>query len=156
MNFGVQRVAHSVKKGCEQIPGYSYGTGEVAGSPVSLRELDDLKISAGFKKEDQRYLRLAAEVLADTTGAAVSCPAYRNLARHSRSPEGNAIPTTNRKIACGTRSKLNETIKPCLAAKGHSDEQVDKMHGAWRKLIEIQLALWVAPYADTRQAPNEW
>ncbi len=56
-----------MKKVTEHIPGYSYGTGEVARSPVSMRELDDLKISAGFTEEDQRYLRLAGEVLADQT-----------------------------------------------------------------------------------------
>jgi hypothetical protein len=54
-----------MKKVSEHIPGYSYGTAEVARSPVSMRELDDLKISAGFTDEDQRYLRLAGEVLRD-------------------------------------------------------------------------------------------
>ena len=63
-----------------------------------MRELDDLKISTGFAEEDQRYLRLAGEVLADQTkqivdhwrsGIIASIP---NLARHTRTPEGNAIP----------------------------------------------------------------
>jgi Protoglobin len=87
-----------VKKAAEHIPGYSYGAAEVARSPVSLRELEDLKISAGFTEQDQRYLRLAGEVLADQTkqivehwrnGIIASIP---NLSRHSRTPEGNAIP----------------------------------------------------------------
>ena len=51
---------------------------------------------------------------------------------------------------------MNETIKPCLAAKGNSAEEVEKMHRAWCKSIQLQLALWVGPYADTRLAPNEW
>jgi hypothetical protein len=63
-----------------------------------MRDLDELKISAGFTEEDQHYLRLAGEVLADQTkqivdhwlsGIIASIP---NLARHSRSPEGNALP----------------------------------------------------------------
>jgi len=51
----------------EHIPGYSYGTAQVAPSPVSMRELEELKISAGFTEEDERYLRLAGEMLADKT-----------------------------------------------------------------------------------------
>jgi len=51
---------------------------------------------------------------------------------------------------------INETIKPYLAAKGHSVEEVDKMHRAWCKSLQLQLALWSRPYTDASQAPNEW
>ena len=51
---------------------------------------------------------------------------------------------------------MNETIKPYLAAKGNPDEELDKMHGAWCKSIQLQLALWAGPYTDTRQAAHEW
>jgi hypothetical protein len=51
---------------------------------------------------------------------------------------------------------MNETIKPYLAAKGHSVEDVDKMHGAWCKSLQLQSALWARPYTDAKQAPNEW
>jgi hypothetical protein len=51
---------------------------------------------------------------------------------------------------------MNATIKPYLAAKGHSAEVVDKMHQAWCKSIQLQLALWIGPYADARHAPREW
>jgi hypothetical protein len=203
-----------MRKVSEDIAGYSYGTAVVARSPVSLKEWDDLKISAGFTEEDQRYLRLAGEVLADQTkqvvdhwrgGIIASIP---NLARHSRTPEGEAIPKYSansglrfqqwildtclrpydqdwinyqQEIALrhtslkknkvdGVRSTpyvplrdivafiavMNETIKPYLAAKGHSAEEVDKMHRAWCKSIQLQLALWASPYTDTGQAPNQW
>ena len=199
---------------CEHIPGYSYGTADVARSPVSMQELDNLKVSAGFTEEDHCYLRLAGEVLADQTtqivdhwrsGIIASIP---NLARHSRTPEGNAIPeylaqsnlrfqqwildtclrpydqdwiSYQQEIALrhtaakknevdGVRSTpyvplrdviafmavMNMTIKRYLAAKGHSTEDVDKMHQAWCRSIQIQLALWMGPYADTRQTPKEW
>jgi hypothetical protein len=87
-----------VKKVAENIPGYSYGTAQIAASPVTMKQLQDLKVSAGFTEEDERYLRLAGEVLADQTekivhhwrsGIIASIP---NLARHSRTPEGDAIP----------------------------------------------------------------
>jgi hypothetical protein len=205
---------HSTKKVSEHIPGYSYGTAEVAKSPVSMRDLDDLKISAGLTDEDERYLRLAGEVLRDQTkqivdhwrsGIIASIP---NLARHSRTPEGNPIPeylansnlrfqqwildtclrpydqdwiNYQQEIALrhtslkknkvdGVRSTpyvplrdviaftavMNDTIRPYLAAKGNSPEEVDRMHRAWCKSIQLQLALWAGPYADTRQAPSEW
>src|SRR5579862_7841865 len=87
-----------MKQTSEHIPGYSYGTAEVAPSPVSMWDLEGLKISAGFTEQDERYLRLAGEVLADQTmqivdhwrsGIIASVP---HLARHSRTPEGNPIP----------------------------------------------------------------
>jgi len=203
-----------MKRVSEQIPGYSYGGAEVGASPVTLRELEELKISAGFTEGDERYLRLAGGVLADQTekivhhwrsGIIASIP---SLARHSRTPEGNAIPeylaksnlrfeqwildtclrpydqdwlnyqheialrhtAAKKNQVDGVRSTpyvpfrdiiafiavMNETIKPYLATKGNSSEEVEKMHQAWCKSIQLQLALWAKPYTDTKQAPNEW
>ena len=203
-----------MKRVSEQMPGYSYRRAEVATSPVTLRELEELKISAGFTEGDERYLRLAGGVLADQTekivhhwrsGIIASIP---SLARHSRTPEGNAIPeylaksnlrfeqwildtclrpydqdwlnyqheialrhtAAKKNQVDGVRSTpyvpfrdiiafiavMNETIKPYLATKGNSSEEVEKMHQAWCKSIQLQLALWAKPYTDTKQAPNEW
>jgi hypothetical protein len=203
-----------MKKVAEHIHGYTYGTAEVAVSPVSTRELEDLKVSAGFTEEDQRYLQLAGEVLQDQTKQLVDhwrsgiIAGIPNLARHSRTPEGDAIPdylaksnlrfqqwildtclrpydqnwiNYQQEIALRHTSLkknrvdrvrstpyvplrdivafiavMNETIKPYLAKKGHSAEAVDKMHQAWCKSMQLQLALWARPYADAAQAPNEW
>lgn len=49
---------------------------------------------------------------------------------------------------------MNETIKPYLAAQGHSPTDVDKMHLAWCKALQLQIALWTHTY--TNRAPNEW
>ena len=190
-----------------QIPGYSYGAPEVARSPVSMPELEELKLSAGLTAENERYLRLAGEVLADQTkqivdhwrsGIIASIP---HLARHSRTPEGNPIPEylaksnlrfeqwildtclrpydqdwlnyqheialrhtrAKKNKTVGVRSTpfvpfpdviafvatMNETVKPFLAAKGHSVEEVSKMHSAWTKSIQLQLALWSGSYSDS-------
>jgi hypothetical protein len=203
-----------MKKVAEKIPGYSYGTAEIEKSPVSISDLAALKTSAGFTMEDERYLRIAGEVLTDQvkeivdhwrSGIIQSIP---NLARHSRTPDGKAIPeylansnlrfqqwildtclrpydqdwlNYQREIALrhtaakknkvdGVSSTpfvplrdiiafiavMNETIKPYLAAKGNSAEEVDKMHRAWCKSIQIQLALWTNVYGDPKVAPNEW
>ena len=193
-----------------QISGYSYGAAGLAASPVSLTELENLKTSAGFTEETQRYLRLAGEVLADQTAQIVNhwrsriIASIPHLARHSRTPEGDPIPeylaksnlrfeqwildtclrsydqdwlnyqheialrhtTVKKNQTDGVRSTqyvplrdviafvavMNETIKPYLAAKGHSAEEVDKMHLAWSKSLQLQLALWTGPYMESIQS----
>jgi hypothetical protein len=192
------------------IPGYSYGAPELAQSSVSMQDLDRLKISAGLTEEDQRYLRLAGEVLADQTKEIVDhwrtriIASIPHLARHSRTPEGNPIPeylaasnlrfrqwildtclrpfdqdwlnyqneialrhtTAKKNKTDSVRSTpcvpfpdviafvavINETIKPYLAAKGNPADEVDKMHLAWTKSMQLQMALWVGPYLESAQA----
>jgi hypothetical protein len=41
---------------------------------------------------------------------------------------------------------MNETIKPYLAAKGNSELEVDEMHRAWCKSVQLQLAVWSRAY----------
>jgi pimeloyl-ACP methyl ester carboxylesterase len=53
---------HHEKK---DLPGYNPGSPEVAKSPISLDELQDLKASALFTDEDMVYLRLSYDVLKD-------------------------------------------------------------------------------------------
>jgi hypothetical protein len=38
------------------------------------------------------------------------------------------------------------TLKPFLAAKGHSADDVEKMHAAWLKSVLLQVTLWSHPY----------
>ena len=80
------------------IPGYDFGAVEVKTSPVSMKELESLKASVGFTEEDRLFLQMAGEVLGDQTkqiveqwriGIIASIP---NLARHSRSENGEALP----------------------------------------------------------------
>lgn len=49
------------------IPGYTYGSKEVAKSPVSLKEFELLKNTVLWTDEDEKYIRMSAEVLADQT-----------------------------------------------------------------------------------------
>src|SRR5271170_1917551 len=82
----------------ESIPGYAYGAEIVPKSSVSLQELEQMKISVGFTPDDERYLRLAGEVLGDQTKQIVEhwrsgiIAGIPHLARHSRSPEGDPLP----------------------------------------------------------------
>ena len=49
---------------------------------------------------------------------------------------------------------MNETIKPYMAARGHSPEDIEKMHLAWCKSLQLQISLWTGLYA--KLTPNEW
>lgn len=201
-----------MKKVAAFIPGYSYGSPEVPRSPVSMRVWENLKESAAFTEEDQHYLQLAGQVLSGQTEKIVHhwrstiIGKLPNLARHSRAPDGSALPeyssasglrfeqwildtclrpydqdwlnyqqeialrhtTLKKNQTDGVQSTryvplrdiiafttiMNETIKPYLAAKGNSPMEVERMHRAWCKSIQLQIALWTDVYA--REAPNEW
>src|SRR5262245_619265 len=47
------------------IAGYNYGKSDVAKSPITLQEWEELKKSALFSAEDVIYLRLSGDILAD-------------------------------------------------------------------------------------------
>lgn len=42
---------------------------------------------------------------------------------------------------------ITATIKPFLAKKGHSSEDVERMFNAWFKAVVLSVALWSIPYA---------
>jgi hypothetical protein len=94
--------------------GYSYGDAGVGPSPVSVEDLASLKVSVGFTDEDERYLRMAGEVLAEQTKAVVDewrngiIAGIPNLARHSRALDGKPIPEY------AANSGLPSTLRPGL------------------------------------------
>jgi hypothetical protein len=45
---------------------------------------------------------------------------------------------------------LNETIRPYLAARGHSEEIVSRMHQAWQRSVQIQIAVWGKIYTELK------
>jgi hypothetical protein len=197
----------------EKIPAYTYGSADATESPISITELEQLKQSVGFTNEDEKYLKLAGEVLTDQTkelvdtwrGVIAKAP---HLAKHSRDPNGKPIARYSensglrfqqwildtcfrpydqdwlnyqqeialrhtglkKNKADGVESTpyiplrdviaftavINDTIKPFLANKGNSSEEVEKMHRAWCKSLLLQVALWTQPYTDTKLAPNQW
>jgi hypothetical protein len=47
------------------IPGYAFGAADLARSPVTADDVELLKQTLLWSAEDDRYLRLAGEVLAD-------------------------------------------------------------------------------------------
>ena len=196
------------------ITGYSYGSAEVVRSPFSVRDLEELKLSAGFTKIDEEYLQMAGEVLSGQTKQIVDhwrgdiITSIPNLARHSRARDGSALPdylagsngrfqqwimdtclrkydqawidyqqeiarrhtTAGKNIVDGVQSTthvplrdvisfvavMNLTIRTYLASKGHPADVVEKMHQAWCKSIQMQISLWIGPYALDGKAPEDW
>lgn len=203
-----------MKKVADEICGYTYGTATVAASTVSLEELEQLKVTVGFTPEDERFLRMAGEVLAGQTKQIVEhwrsgiIAGIPNLARHSRTPEGEPLPrylaqsnlrfeqwildtclrpydqdwlnyqqeialrhTSLRKNQADAvqsttyvpfrdivafTAVLNDTIRPYLANKGNSTDEVEGMHRAWCRSLQLQLALWSRPYLDVARTSCEW
>jgi hypothetical protein len=60
-----------IKMVADEIPGYDYGSPNIAKSPITVQEFEVLKESATFGKENEPWLRVAGEVLADQTKALV-------------------------------------------------------------------------------------
>lgn len=205
--------AEITRRVAREIPGYIYGTPEAARSPVSPADLELLKKTVNFTDEDQAYLRMAGEVLAEQTEEVVKkwrsvIAANPHLAQYSLSPEGKPDPHYSAESGLRFRqwildtcfrrydqdwlnyqqeialrhtsvkknqtdhvesaayiplryviaftAVINDAVKPFLAAKGHSPEEVERMHRAWCKSVQLQIALWSEPYSDTNFAPNEW
>jgi len=51
---------------------------------------------------------------------------------------------------------MNETIKPFLANKGNTEDEVNSMHRAWSKSLQMQMALWAQPYIEASRTSTEW
>jgi hypothetical protein len=184
------------------IPGYTYGC--AAPSPVTMKEFEELKQAVLFTAEDEKYLKMAGEVLKDQIDAVLDLwygfvGSHPHLVYYFSGPDGKPdanylaavrqrfgqwiLDTCNRSYDQAWlnyqheiglrhhRTKKNKTdnvrsvpivplryliafiypitatIKPFLAKKGHSPEEVDKMHQAWFKSVTLQVALWSYPYA---------
>lgn len=185
------------------IPGYTYGTAEVARSPLTMEDFEHLKQSILFGSEDEKYLRMAGKVLADQVedvldvwyGFVASHPfllyyftdgsgnangdylaAVRKRfgqwildtcnrpydrewlnyqqeigLRHERAKKNqtdgvHSVPIISYRYLVAFIYPITATIKPFLAKKGHSDEEVEKMHQAWFKAVVLTVALWSEPY----------
>jgi hypothetical protein len=189
----------------KEIAGYTFGTSDVPVSPISLKDLELLKQTVLFTRDDERYLRTAGQVLAGQIDAILDVwynfiGIHPHLARYFARPNGQLdahylsnvrerfgqwiLDTCNRpydqdwlnyqyEIALRHyRAKKNKTdhvdsapiihlryliafifpitatVKPFLAAKGHSALDVEKMFNAWFKAVNLHIALWSFPYVD--------
>lgn len=74
--------------------------------------------------------------------------------RHHRSKKNqtdkvNSVPNISHRYMTAFIYPITATIRPFLAKKGHSAEEVEKMHQAWFKAVVLSVALWSAPYVHS-------
>jgi hypothetical protein len=80
----------------QSIPGYTFGTPEVARSPVTGEDVELLKATLLWSDDDDRYLRMAGEVLADQVDDVLELwygyvASHPHLVRYFASRDGEPI-----------------------------------------------------------------
>ena len=80
----------------DAIPGYLYGSHDLARSPVTEEDLAQLKQTVLFGDDDERHLRMAGEVLDDQVEAVLDVwygfvAAHPHLVRYFAGPDGGPI-----------------------------------------------------------------
>lgn len=65
----------------------------------------------------------------------------KNTADHA-----DAVDHINYRYVLALLYPVTATLKPFLAKRGHSADDVEKMHQAWIKSVLLQLILWSHPY----------
>jgi Protoglobin len=132
------------------IPGYTYGSAESARSPLS---------GAGGQPNAD-YLsavrRRFGQWIRDTTAARYDRAwldyQYEIGLRHTRLKKNqtdgvaSAAPVIHLRYLVAFIVPLTATMKPFLAKKGHSPQQVEDMHQAWLKAVTLTAVLWSQPY----------
>jgi hypothetical protein len=186
------------------IPGYRLGDPALPASPLTEKDLADLKTSLLFTDEDAAALRKAHDVVKDQVeaildvwygfvGATPHLLAYFSD-RVTGAPDSDYLAAVRKRFGqwildtcraeydddwlawqdeIGRRHHrigknrtdgasaaahipmrhvlalaipISVTMKPFLAGKGHSAEEVDAMHAAWSKAVLLQAILWCRPY----------
>ncbi|MBX5495052.1 MAG: protogloblin ApPgb [Bryobacteraceae bacterium] len=64
----------------------------------------------------------------------------------NRTDQVDAVDHINYRYLPALLYPITATLKPFLAKKGHSAEEVEKMHQAWVKSVLLQVILWSHPY----------
>jgi Protoglobin len=74
--------------------------------------------------------------------------ALRHTATKKNRTDGvDSVPYISLRYLIAFIYPITATMRPFLATKGHSPEQVDAMWQAWFKSVTLQIALWAQPYA---------
>lgn len=58
----------------------------------------------------------------------------------------NSVPIIHARYLIAFIYPITATIRQFLAAKGHGEADVDKMHQAWFKAVVLTVTLWCVPY----------
>lgn len=74
-----------------------------------------------------------------------------NRAKKNRTDGVSSVPQIHYRYIPALAVPITTTLKPFLAKKGHSPEDVEKMHAAWEKAVLLQAILWSHPYVKEGQ-----
>jgi hypothetical protein len=133
------------------ISGYAYG--DAGTSPVSFQDLENLKVSVGWTKEDERYRPMAGEVLSDRTKPLVDrwrrviIASIPNLSCHSRTPDGQPHPDYQTKSGLRfERGFLITCFRPYDQDSLNYQHEItfpprDRPRMTWKNCIEAGLSL---------------
>ena len=77
---------------------------------------------------------------------------YHTHLKKNKTDDANTPPHIPLRYLIAFTAVINETIKPFLANKGNSLEEVEAMHRAWCKAVLLQVALWSRAYV----AESDW
>jgi hypothetical protein len=116
----------------------------VARSPVSVEELRKLQqwiLDTCRRPYDQAWLDYQHEI-----------GLRHHRSKKNRTDGVRSVDHIPLRYVVALIAPIALTIKPFLAKKGHSAEDVEKMHAAWVKAVVLQAALWSYPYAS----PGDW
>ncbi len=75
----------------------------------------------------------------------------RHLTKKNQTDGVDAEPLIHFRYLVAFIVPITATIKPFLAAKGHSAEEVDAMFAAWFKAVTLTVLLWCHPYVEEGQ-----
>lgn len=186
------------------VPGYAYGSPQLARAPYTTAELAALQKALLFTEEDVEGLRRSKEILSDQTdaildvwyGFVASTPelvvffgdaktgqpnaAYleavrkrfalwildtadanydqkwldwqyeiglrHNRIKKNKTDQVDSAVQINFRYLLALTIPITTTLKPFLAKKGASDEEVERMHSVWLKSVLMQAILWSHPY----------
>ncbi|KAB8332312.1 protogloblin ApPgb [Scytonema tolypothrichoides VB-61278] len=67
-------------------------------------------------------------------------------AKKNQTDQVQAVPVVHMRYIITFIYPITATIRPFLAARGHSPAEVEAMFNAWFKAVALQAALWCAPY----------
>jgi len=130
--------------------------GWVGSNPHLLYYFSDPK-GEPIKEYLERVRKRFGQWILDTCFRSYDCDwinyAYEIGLRHHRTKKNktdnlNSVEHIPMRYIIAFIYPITSTIKPFLAKKGHSPDEVEKMHQAWTKSVVLQVALWCYPYAN--------
>jgi hypothetical protein len=102
----------------QKIPGYTFGTGQVAKSPITMHDWEELQKSALFSEEDVFYLRFSEAVLADQVDDLLT--AWRGIIfdhPHLRAYYEDANHKADAEYAAAVRKRFGQWVLDTARAK---------------------------------------